>query len=106
MRRKTNSNILNADIQNLIRQNCHLFWWVPDHKKEQLTTESLIEAILNYGDARSVKQLFETVGIYKVAGIFRQQTSNPRNNYQRPVKHYFSLYFDKHAPEHSQKRAD
>jgi hypothetical protein len=101
MKQETNNTILNADFQSLIRQNGHLFWWVPNHKKEQLTTESLIEAILNYGDAKSVKQLFETVGIYKVAGIFRQQASNPRNKYQRPVKHYFSLYFDKYAPEHS-----
>ncbi len=92
---------MNEDIQNLIKQNSYLFWWVPDHKKEQLTCESMVEAILNYGNTKSVKQLFETVGIIKVADIFRQQTSKPRNNYQRPVKHYFTLYFDKHAPQHS-----
>jgi hypothetical protein len=92
---------MNTDIQNLIKQNSHLFWWVPDHKKEQLTCESMVEAILNYGNSQSVRQLFENLGITKVANIFRQQISKPRNNYKRPVKHYFTLYFDKHAPEHS-----
>ena len=79
---------------------------MPEHKKAQLKDESLVEAILNYGDVKSVKQLFKTFGIVKVAGIFRQQTLKPRNNYLPPVRHYFTLYFDKHAPENSQKRAD
>lgn len=101
MMEKTNSNSANADIQSLISQNSHLFWWVPDHKKEKLSIESLIEAILNNGSARSVKQLFETVGIHHVAAIFRKQISGSRNNYQPPVKHYFTLYFDRYVPEHS-----
>jgi hypothetical protein len=63
----------NENIQELIQENSHLFWWVPQDKKKDLSLDSLVEAILNYGDSKSVKKLFDTVGIKTVADIFYKQ---------------------------------
>jgi len=85
------------EIKKLIDECSYLFWWVPKEKKSMLPLESLVEAILNYGDIYSVRKLFSAVGIKKVAEIFYKQTNQARTNYQPQTKHYFLLYFKKHA---------
>ena len=85
------------DLQDLIRENAVLFWWMPEDKKMDLPVESLVEAILNYGDADGVRNLFKVLGIGKVADIFYEQMKKKRNNYFPQTKHYFTLYFKKHA---------
>jgi hypothetical protein len=87
----------NENIQELIKENSHLFWWVPQEKKKDLSLDSLVEAILNYGDSKSVKKLFDTVGIKTVAEIFYKQINRKRTNYFKQTIHYFSLYFQKYA---------
>jgi len=90
-------------IQNLIQANSSLFWWVPADKKNNLSLDSVIEAILNYGDNQSVKMLFDTVGIKKVAEIFKKNTTNRvRINYFPEVVNYFHLYFTKYVQEYSE----
>jgi len=84
-------------LQQLNQQNSHLFWWVPEDKKPNLSLESLVEAILNYGNSASVKQLFEACGVSEIADVFYKQISKPRNNYLPITIHYFRLYFQKHA---------
>jgi len=89
---------MDADIQELIQENSHLFWWVPEDKKQNLSLDSLVEAILNFGDSKSVKKLFDTVGISTVADIFKKNTENrTRINYFPDVVNYFNLYFEKYA---------
>jgi len=88
---------MNPDIQELISENAHLFWWVPAEKKQNLSLDSLVEAILNYGDSKSVKKLFDTVGLKKVSEIFFEQTNRQRINYFPQTKHYFNLYFNKYV---------
>jgi uncharacterized protein YerC len=87
----------NLKIQELIKENTHLFWWVPEDKKKNLSLDSLVEAILNYGNSESVRKLFDYCGIKKVAEIFYKQTAGQRTNYLKQTKHYFSLYFKKYA---------
>jgi len=89
-------------IQNLIQENANLFWWVPSDKKNDLSLDALVEAILNYGDSDSVKALFAVVSIDKVADIFKKNTKNKtRNNYFPEVINYFDLYFKKYVPSYS-----
>jgi len=84
-----------SKLQQLIQQNSYLFWWVPDDKKPNLSLDSLVEAILNYGNSASVKLLFEACGVSEIADIFYKQISKPRNNYLPITIHYFRLYFQK-----------
>lgn len=89
---------MNPDIQELIKENTHLFWWVPEDKKQNLSLDSIVEAILNFGNSKSVKKLFDTVGITTVANIFKKNTENrTRINYYPDVVNYFNLYFEKYA---------
>lgn len=88
---------MNQEIQTLIKENSHLFWWVPEDKKPYLSLDSLVEAILNYGDSESVKKLFDSVGIEKVAEVFFSHIERPRNNYFPQTKHYFTLYFNRYV---------
>ena len=85
------------NIQQLIKENSALFWWVPEDKKEKLPLDSLVEAVLNYGNVKSVKNLFELYGMQKVSEIFFKQINKPRTNYLPQTIYYFSLYFKKHV---------
>lgn len=87
------------ELKAFIRENAVLFWWIKDDEKENISLPFLVEQILNYGDLKSIKKLFDLVGIKKVAEIFYEQTSPERIriNYFPRTKHYFNLYFRKNA---------
>jgi hypothetical protein len=85
------------EIKDFIKDHSSLLWYIPDEKKENISIKLLLETILNYGDQKSVKKLFELIGINKAAEIFNMQISNKRNNYFAPVKNFFQLYFNRHA---------
>lgn len=84
-------------LQAFIRENGHLWWWMPEERKKQLSLNSVVEAILNHGTEKSVKRLFELVGIKRVSDIFFQQISGKRTNYHKRTIHFFKLYFQRHA---------
>lgn len=85
------------EIKQYIRENSHLFWYIPEEKKEEISLDLLVETILNYGNRESIKKLFELIGIEKASEVFRGQINNERNNYFLPVKNFFELYFKRHA---------
>jgi len=85
------------EIKAFIRENSSLFWYTPEDKKEEISHEFLVETILNFGDEKSVKKLFDLLGLEYVAEIFHKQTNRQRVNYFPQVVNYFSLYFDKHV---------
>lgn len=92
----------NEKIQELICENSNLFWWVPEDKKKNLSLDSLVEAILNYGNEESVKKLFLIIGEETVAEIFKKNTKNKmRINYFPEVLNYFHLYFTKYVQGYS-----
>lgn len=75
-----------------------LFWWVPEDKKEKLSLEAVVEAVLNYGNEKMVARLIDYAGINHIARIFYQQTSRPgRINYHPRTVHFFHEYFQRHA---------
>ena len=91
------------EIKQFIRENAGLFWYIREDAKENISHETLVEFILNYGDEKSVKKLFDLLGIEKVAEIFYKQThkenllAKTRINYLKLVKNFFDLYFKKNA---------
>ncbi len=85
------------EIKKFIAENSSLFWYIPEDKKQDISHEVLVEFILNYGDEKSVKKLFDLLGIDYVAKIFREQTNRKRVNYFPQVTNFFNLYFDKYA---------
>lgn len=87
------------DAKEFIKQRPHLIWYVKD--AGEVSDESIVEHVLNYGTFKDVKELIQIMGIEKMASIFRKQISNRRDNYKPQIKNYFALYFDKYAPEDS-----
>jgi len=86
-----------SEIKKFIRENSSLFWYIKEDAKENISIELLVETILNYGNEKSVKRLFDLVGIKKTAEIFYKQISANRVNYQPRTVHFFNLYFKKNA---------
>jgi hypothetical protein len=84
-------------IKEFIKENKSLFWYIKENALESISLEFLVETILHYGNAESVKKLFDLVGIQIVAEIFYKQTSGSRVNYPPRTVHFFDLYFKKHA---------
>lgn len=82
-------------INDFIKERSYLIWYVKNHEK--LSDESVVEHTLNYGDWKDVQKLFSILGVKKTATIFRKQTSGWRTNYDKKIKNYFSLYFNKYA---------
>lgn len=86
--------------KEFIARNGEYFWWVPEEAKQNLSEESVVEAILNYGNMENLRELFELLGTERVAEIFSKQIKQKRCNYLDLPKNYFTLYFKEHAPKY------
>lgn len=84
------------EIKEFVKKRKYLFWYIKD--TDNLSKESIVEHILNYGDWNDFKELINIMGIDSIAEIFRIQSQKQRNNYRPKIKNYFQLYFDKCAP--------
>ncbi|OHB18603.1 MAG: hypothetical protein A2666_01380 [Parcubacteria group bacterium RIFCSPHIGHO2_01_FULL_47_10b] len=85
-------------LANFIKERRYLIWYVKD--TSQLSEDSVVEAVLNYGDWDDVQQLFKIVGMQKAASIFRRKSKKSaagRQNYRPEIKHYFTQYFKQYA---------
>jgi hypothetical protein len=88
------------EIKQFIRKNSHLFWYIPEDKKEDISQELLVETILNYGDMDAILQLFNLLGIKEVANLFFNSitiSDRRKGNYQEITINYFKLVFRKYA---------
>lgn len=82
-------------INEFVKNKPYLFWYIKD--PENLSDNSIIENVLNYGDFNDFKILIQIMGINKVSDIFMQQLENNRNNFRPEIENYFKLYFTKYA---------
>lgn len=96
----------NKNIKELIKETSSLYWWVPEEKKEDISVNSVVENILNYGDEKDVKRLFDTIGLENVADIFFSQISGTRCNYFPQVVNFFTLYFQRHVQKYPNTKTD
>ncbi|MEA1897548.1 MAG: hypothetical protein U9N53_07775 [Bacteroidota bacterium] len=85
------------ELKKFIQKSSNLFWYIPEDKKQDISLGVLVETILNYGSRESVRKLFELIGIEKASEVFKEQIKNKRNNYFKPVRNFFELYFARHA---------
>ena len=83
------------DYRDIIRNNPGLIWYTRDY--DHLSEESVVEAVLNYGNWEDVEGLIKSLGIKRVADIFNTYAFRPRTNYFPQISNYFRLYFDKYA---------
>lgn len=78
-----------------IKKRPYLIWYTRNY--EGLSPESIVEAVLNYGDWDDFQKLVKILGIKKIASIFRKESRRRRCNYRPEIKNYFQLYFYKYA---------
>ena len=96
-----------SKVKALIKKYSYLFWYIREDKKENISHETLVEFILNFGDENAVKQLFEVLGVDYVADIFNKRTlPGKRTNYLPLIINFFKLYFSRHAHRSIQRRAN
>lgn len=83
-------------INEFIKKRPYLVWYTKNF--DHLSEESIVEAVLNYGNWDDVQKMIFILGIKKVAAIFKKCTGKGRRiNYRPEIKNYFQLYFKKYA---------
>ncbi|MBS1580139.1 MAG: hypothetical protein JST29_10905 [Bacteroidetes bacterium] len=83
-----------------ITKHKNLFWYTPENKLFDISDSFLVETILNYGSLDDVKELFNLLGIKKVAKEFFDSTNlseRRKNNYHELTYNYFMLLFNQYA---------
>ncbi len=90
------------EIKDFIHRHRSLFWYTPEDKKEEVSEEFLVETILNYGDLQSVRELINLMGIENIANTFFNAKGRKKLNYYPEIYNFFSLFFNKYVPQHSQ----
>jgi hypothetical protein len=89
-----------TEIQQFIKENSALFWYIPEEKKPEISEELLVETILNYGDMEAVRKMFHLMGIQRVAAIFFRTvdlSERRKGNYHELILYYFTLVFKRYA---------
>ena len=88
------------EVKAFIRKNSHLFWYIPEDKKEEISLNVLVEFILNYGDINTIKELFKILGVSVVADHFFRSVNlseRRKGNYFELTLNYFTLLFNRYA---------
>jgi hypothetical protein len=93
------------EIKQYIKTRSNLFWYIPEDKKEDVSPELLIETIFNYGTLGDAQELFELMGIEKVAAIFSALEGRKKLNYYPEIYNFFSLILKQYAPEGTKSSA-
>ncbi|MFH1790170.1 MAG: hypothetical protein ABH832_03850 [bacterium] len=82
-------------LQQFIKKRPYLIWYTQNYEK--LSDESIVEAVINYGDFDDVKKVIKIIGIEKMAQIFNKKNQQKRNNFNPKVANYFKLFFKQYA---------
>ena len=90
------------ELKEFIRQNSHLFWYIPEDKKEDISDELLVETILNYGTLNDFIHLKNISGINFLSNIFLNLEGRKKLNYYPEIFNFFNLYFAKYAQRDSE----
>ncbi len=83
------------ELKEIIQKKPYLFWFVKE--PENLSTEAVVEAILNFGDWEDVQNLLKILGTKETAEIFQNKLKKSRNNFRPEIENYFKMYFQKYA---------
>ncbi len=85
---------------SLIKKHAQLFWYFDKTKLLEMSDEVLVEFILNYGNWDAFCDLLKTLGMLKVAKIFKSQKAKKRTNLLPEIVLYFDLFFKRNVPEY------
>lgn len=85
--------------QDIIRQDPSLIWYTKSY--DTLDIRSVVEAVLNFGYKQQFDKLISILGMNKTAQVFDYLDQMPRNNLHPIYRNYYSLYFARHAPKHT-----
>lgn len=84
------------EIKKFIHKNSNLFWYIPEHKKEDISQELLVETILNYGDMNAVRELIRLLGFENLSKLFAGIQGRKKLNYYPEIYHFLSLLIKKY----------
>ena len=82
-------------LTTLISKKPYLAWYVKD--VENLSTESVLEGIFNYGNWEDYLTAEKSLGIKRVRKIFDKLKTKPRSNLRVKTICYFEKYYSKYA---------
>jgi hypothetical protein len=85
------------EIKAFIHEHSNLFWYTPEDKKEEISTEFLVETIFNYGDMNDVRQLFVILGMPRLSEIYSGLQGRKKMNYYPEIYHFFSILIHRYA---------
>lgn len=85
------------EVKAFIRKNAHLFWYIPDEKKENISDETLVEFILNYGTLEDVKEMKTLLGNKYIYEILSGLEGRKKGNYYPEIYNLFYLHFKRYA---------
>lgn len=78
-------------VNDIIKYKPYLAWYVKN--PENLSQNSVLEHVLNYGNWDDVQQFIKIKGREETADLFERSLANKRCNYQPAIKNYFIRYF-------------
>lgn len=81
--------------REIIKNKPALIWSTQNY--DNLSVESIIEAVLNYGNWGEFKSLKKIFGLKQLRKIFNRLTGQKRVNLRPPTVNYFRLYFQHYA---------
>ena len=88
------------ELREFIQRQRDLFWYIPDDKKEDISIESLVETILNWGYIDSVRELIHLLGLKKTSTVYFtliNSSDRRKNNFHELTRNYFTLFFNHYA---------
>ena len=89
------------ELNEFVRSRRVLFWSISDTQLDHISIPLFVETILNYGNIKDIKQVFDLIGLEKVAEIFYRQVNRKRVNYRPRTVNYFKAYFNRHVHKYS-----
>ncbi len=82
-----------AKVQDIIQKKPYLAWYIKS--VEDLSDESVLEHVLNYGNWDDVQTFIAIKGLEDTKNLFNKALKKRRSNYPDNIKHYFSLYLNR-----------
>ena len=82
-------------LLGLFYEKPYLAWYIKDVKN--ISKESMLEHIFNYGDWKDYLDAEESLGIKTTKEIFDDLKSRARTNLRKKTINYFEKYFQRYA---------
>ncbi|MFH1971701.1 MAG: hypothetical protein ABIJ05_04950 [Patescibacteria group bacterium] len=84
-----------SKLRSLIQNKPYLTWDIGN--KAQLSEESIVEYILNYGNWEDYLIAEKTLGVKKIQALFNSLKQKTRVNLKPKTIHYFEKYYQRYA---------